>query len=114
MLNGEKSDRELGREIKKKTNKRRHFLLEKQHENFEVAMRKSEMLAATKVKMSGSEKKSKQTKNKKHNNMYDISSIKRVARNVLEFSLHIVVVQNNGKEMYKKSVLRLQSCFFVN
>ena len=74
---------------KKKKNKRRHFLLEKQHENFEVAMRKSEMLAATKVKMSGSEKKSKQTKNKKHNNMYDISSIKRVARNVLEFSLHI-------------------------
>ena len=60
MLNGEKSDRELGREIKKKNknkNKRRHFLLEKQHENFEVAMRKSEMLAATKVKMSGSEKK---------------------------------------------------------
>ena len=50
MLNGEKSDRELGREIKK------------------VAMRKSEMLAATKVNMSGSEKKSKQTKNKKHNN----------------------------------------------
>ena len=39
MLNGEKSDRELGREIKK------------------VAMRKSEMLAATKVNMSGSEKK---------------------------------------------------------
>ena len=46
--------------------------------------------------------------------MYDISSIKRVARNVLEFSLHIVVVQNDGKEMYKKSVLRVQSCFFVN
>ena len=41
MLNGEKSDRELEREIKKKTNKqRRHFLLEKQHQNFEVAMRK--------------------------------------------------------------------------
>ena len=35
-LNGEKSDRELEREIKKQ---RRHFLLEKQHENFEVAMR---------------------------------------------------------------------------
>ena len=38
-------------------------MLEKQHENFEVAVRKSEMLAATKVKMSGSEKK-KQTNKK--------------------------------------------------
>ena len=37
-LNGEKSDRELEREIKKK--QRRHFLLEKQHENFAVTMRK--------------------------------------------------------------------------
>ena len=98
MLNGEKSDRELGREIKK------------------VAMRKSEMLAATKVNMSGSEKKKQTNKKQKtqQHNMYDSSSIKRVARNVLEFSLPIVVVQNNGKEMYKKSVLRVQSCFFVN
>ena len=42
MLNGEKSDRDLEREIKKKNKKkqRRHFLLEKQHQNFEVAMRK--------------------------------------------------------------------------
>ena len=49
---------------KQKTEKTKgDILLEKQHENFEVAMRKSEMLAATKVKMSGSEKKSKQTKN---------------------------------------------------
>ena len=38
ILNGEKSDKELEREIKK--NQRIHFLLEKQHENFEVAMRK--------------------------------------------------------------------------
>ena len=27
---------------------------------------------------------------------------------------HVVVVQNNGKEMYKKSVLHVQSCFFAN
>ena len=26
----------------------------------------------------------------------------------------IVVVQNNGKKMYKKSVLHVQSCFFAN
>ena len=48
-----------------------------------------------KVKMSGSEKKVNEEK-------YDICSIKRV------------VVQNNGKEMYKKSVLQVQSCFFAN
>ena len=40
-------------------------MLEKQHENFEVAMRKSEMLAATKVKMSGSEKKKQTNKKQK-------------------------------------------------
>ena len=27
---------------------------------------------------------------------------------------HVVVVRNNGKEMYKKSVLHVQSCFFAN
>ena len=37
---------------------RRHFLLEEQHEKFVAAVTKWEMLAATKVKMSGSEKKS--------------------------------------------------------
>ena len=41
-------------------------------------------------------------------NTYDISSIKRVTRR-----FHIVVVQNNGKEMYKKSVLHVQSCFLL-
>ena len=53
-LNEKKSDRELEREIKKP---RRHFLLEEQHENFVAAVRKWEMLASTKVKMNGSEKK---------------------------------------------------------
>ena len=80
------------------------------------------MLAATKVKMSGSEKKNNNNNNTNnnnknthtHKNTYDISSIKRVTRNFLEFSLHIVVVQNNGQEMYKKSVLCVQSCFFAN
>ena len=61
------------------------------------------MLAATKVKIAAVDKK------KKHMNTYDISAIKRVARNFLENSLHIVVVKNNGKEMYKKSVPRVQS-----
>ena len=56
-----------------------------------------------KEKMSGSEKK------KVNKNTYEISSVKRVTR-----KFHVVVVQNNGKEMYKKSVLHVQSCFFAN
>ena len=51
-------------------------------------------LAATNVKMSGSEKK-------KNGNTYNFSSIKRVTRKFLA-EFHVVVVQNNGKEMYKK------------
>ena len=58
---------------------RRHFLLEEQHENFVVPVRKWEMLVATKVKISGSEKKWTTTR-----------------------TTFVVVVQNNGKIMYKK------------
>ena len=63
-----------------------------QHENFVAAVTKWEMLAAMppikcKVKMSGSEKKVNE-------NTYDVSSI-------------------NGKEMSKKIVLHVQSCFFL-
>ena len=54
-----------------------------------------------KVKMSGSEKNVNE-------NTYDTSSKKRVT------SFRTVVVQNNGKEMYKKSVRHVQSCFFAN
>ena len=54
------------------------------------------MLAATKVEMNGNEKKV-------NRNTYNTSSIKRVTR-----KFHVVVVQNNGKEVYQKSV---QSCF---
>ena len=66
-------------------------------------MKKWEVLAATNVKMSDNEKK------KVNKNTYEISSVKRVTR-----KFHVVVVQNNGKEMYKKSVLHVQSCFFAN
>ena len=44
---------------------------------------------------------------KVNKNTYDISSRKRVTRKFLD----VVVVQNNGKEMYKKSVLHVQSFF---
>ena len=45
---------------------------------------------------------------KVNENTYDISCIKSF------WKFHVVVVQNNGKEMYKKSVLHVQSCFFAN
>ena len=41
-------------------NKRRPISLEEKHKNFIAAVRKREMLGATKVKMSGSDKKSEQ------------------------------------------------------
>ena len=43
---------------------------------------------------------------KKKWNTNDISSIQHVTR-----KFHVVGVQTNGKEMYKKSVLHVQSCF---
>ena len=46
-------------------------------------------------------------KKKVNKNTYDISSRKRVTRKFLD----VVVAQNNGKEMYKKSVLHVQSIF---
>ena len=49
----------------------------------------------------------RQWKNVKENR-YDISSIKSL------WKFHVVVVQNNGKEMYKKSVRHVQSCRFAN
>ena len=74
------------------TQQLRPISLEEKHQNFTAAVRKWEMLAATKVKMCGNKKK------KKWVGTHNISCIKRV------------VVENNGKEMYEK-VLHVQSCF---
>ena len=75
-LNEKKSDRDLERKIKKQ---RRHFLLEEQQKHFVAAVRKLQMLAAIKMKMSNSEKKVNE-------NTYGISSIKRVTRKFLQLS----------------------------
>ena len=61
------------------------------------------MLSATKVKMSGSEKKVNRT-------TYNISSIKSVTRKFLEVSRCRRAKQQ--KEMYKKSVLARANLFF--
>ena len=102
-LNEKKGERDLELEI---TDKGDIFLLEEQHENFVAAVRKWEMLAATNTRW-----KWAAVKKKVNENTYDISAIKRVTKRFLEVS-HIVVVQNNCKEMYKKSVLHVQSGFF--
>ena len=60
-----------------------------------------------KVKMSGSEKKVNE-------NSYDISSIKRVSNIRSFWKLYVVVVQNNGKEMYKKVCCTCKVAFFAN
>ena len=49
----------------------------------------------------------RQWKKKVNENTYDISSIK------IFWTFHVVVVQNNGKEMYKKSVLHVQGCLLI-
>ena len=61
--------------------------MEEQRENFVAVVRKREMLAATKVKMSDSEKISEQ----EHVRQF---LHKRVRGNFWKF--HFVVVQNNG------------------
>ena len=65
------------------------------------------MLAATKVKMSGNEKKKKVNRN-----TYNISSIKRVTRKFLEVSRSSRAKQRQRN--VQKSVLNVQSCFFAN
>ena len=59
------------------------------------------MLAATEVKMSGSEEIAS-------SNTYDVSPIKRVTR-----KFHLVVLQNNGKEMCKKVCCRSKVVFLL-
>ena len=62
------------------------------------------MLAASKVKISVSEEK------KVNRNAFNISSIKRVLEGFWKFL--VVVVQNNGKEMYKKKCAARAKLFF--
>ena len=62
------------------------------------------MLAANKVNMSDSEKKSEQEQ--KQQNFLWAKFLKRVTR-----KFRVVVVQNNGKEMYKKVFLLIRPLF---
>ena len=63
------------------------------------------MLAATKVKVSGSEKN-------RANRNTNIFCIKRVNRNLKEVSRFSGAKQRQGN--VQKSVLQVQSCFFAN
>ena len=64
------------------------------------------MLAATKVKVNGSEKKGIR-------NTYDISSIKRVTRKFLGV-LRCSRAKQRQRNVKKKVSMHGQSCFFVN
>ena len=76
----------LGCRVRDKKKQGRWILLEEKREKFIAAVRKWEMLVATKVKM--------QT----WKNTWKISSlIEHVTR-----KFHVVVMQNNNREMYKK------------
>ena len=55
---------------------------------------------------SGHQVKKERRRKKVNRTAYKIFSMKRVSRKFF----HVVVLQNNGKEMYKKSVLHVQSC----
>ena len=88
--------------IERDKKQRRRTSLEEKHENSYSGGEKMRMLEATEVKMSGSDQK------KANRNTYAISSIKSVTR-----KFHVVVEQNNGKDIYKKSVLRVQRCVYL-
>ena len=78
-------------------------MLEEQQKHFVVAVRKLQMLATIKVKMSNSEKKV-------NKNTYDISSIKRVTRTFLEVSRCSRAIQRQRN--VQKSVLHVESSIF--
>jgi len=101
------TEREL--EIKKQPDKqRRQISLETKHENFIAVVRKWEMLAASKVNMSGIEKQSEQEHKQSiiffFVRTYDISFVKRVPR-----KFHAVVVQKQRQRNVQKNVLYVQS-----
>ena len=88
----EKGDRDLEREIKNNNNKKKTketFFCWK-HENFVAAVTNASGLQC-KVKMSGSERE------------HDVQHF-----------LQKTSMQKNGKEMFQKSVLHVQSCFLAN
>ena len=90
-------NREIARARDKKTRKEK----KEKHENFIAAVRKWEMQAATKVKISGSDKKV-------NRNTYDFSSIKRVTRKFLDVSRCSRAKQR--RRNVQKSVLNEQRC----
>ena len=83
--------------------KSRSYLLEEQHEIFLAAVRKWEILAATKVKMSKWKKV--------NNNRYDISSIKRVTRKFLEVS-RCGRAKQRQRNVQKKCAARAKLFFY--
>ena len=95
-LNEKKDDRDLERE------QRRHFLLEKQHENFVAAVTKFEMLSDTNTRRKCAAAK------KVNKNAYEIFSIKKGF-----WKFPVEFMQNNCKEMYKKVCCTCESSLLL-
>ena len=72
--------------------------MEEQHQNFVAAVTKWEILAATNQIQGEKEREWKKVKK----NTYDIFPIKIVTKIRSFWTFHVVVVQKNCKEMYKK------------
>ena len=98
------TEKELELELKN-IKQRRRILLQG---NFIVVVRKLEMLAATKVKMSNSKKMQTNKQTKAHATL--ISPIKHVTR---KFRV-VVMKKKSGKEMYKKVCCTSKVVFFAN
>ena len=108
-LRASEAQRDKGRQrsrARDKKKKWRNFFLEEQHQNFVAAVTRWEMLAATNKMQGENERQWKKVKE----STYDIFSIKIASF----WTFHFAVVQNNSKEMYKKSMLHVQSCILAN
>ena len=104
------TEKELER-VKKKGDE---FCWKKKHENFIAAVRKWEMFAVSKERPAGWKwavvKKNTSYHEDKQQNFWWA----RTAIPPLVVQNGIAVVQNNGKQLYKKGGLHVQICFFAN
>ena len=101
---GERARAKLTKQNKNKKRKETKFIAEEKNiKKFKVAMRKWQMLAARKVKMSGSETKMERR------NIYDFFSIKRATR-----TFHVRWSRaKQWQRNVQKNVLHVQTFFFA-
>ena len=102
-----KQNKKQQQQKKERKERRRSSLRKKKDEKFNAAMRKWQMLAANKVKMSGSEKK----KLARTRNIYDFSSIKRATRKFHVRWSRAKQWQRNAQNLHVQSFFSLLNSF---